>query len=97
MQLFKAKEQKHHIGRDDFDDSATTDETPDDALVAKERKRLFVVAIMELSDEERDLVARRCGDESFRAIAADLGCDVHAAHTAVKRAIENLILKARAA
>lgn len=72
--------------------------TPHDALVSKERKRLLVVAIMELSEEERDLLARRFDDEhDFRTIAMDLGVSTGKVHAAVRAAIESLIAKAKAA
>ena len=100
MRDYVEKERKHFDGRvdecDEGDAFEGVDETtPEDGLLTAEAKRQLVIAVMSLSDDEREILVMHFDeDQSYRAIAPQLKISIGSVHNAIKAALESLKAKA---
>jgi len=98
MRRVARKERKHAANRCDLEDAMRDyrcDKNPESHLLNQESKRLFVVAIMELTDDERTILVKRFDEEKdFRTIAAELGISLGLAHKELGNAVATLKAKA---
>jgi len=88
LQFFHAYTEKQTVGEEDFPNGSPS---PEDSLLARERRRQITTALQSLPENQRmALILKRYDDLTYEEIARILSCSVSAVESLLVRAKKNL-------